>query len=101
VADLAHRAGGIVSAAHLRDRATRATLAMLKEQGLDAVEVRHPAHSEDMRRRIGEMANELGLGCTGGSDWHGDDDPESTHAMIGSQQVPASWLDALGPAPGN
>ncbi len=95
VADLAHRVGGIVSAAHLRDRANRATLAALKEQGLDAVEVRHPAHSEDMRRRIGQLATELGLRRTGGSDWHGDDDPESSHAMIGSQEVPAEWLEGL------
>ncbi len=95
VADLAHRVGGLVSAAHLRDRASRATLTALKEEGLDAVEARHPAHSEDMRRRIGEVAAELGLAVTGGSDWHGDDDPEATHAMIGSQQVPAAWLDAL------
>ena len=95
VADLAHQAGGLISAAHLRDRANRATLTGLKEQGLDAVEVRHPGHSDEMRRRIGELAGELGLAVTGGSDWHGDDDPESSHAMIGSQEVPGAWLDAL------
>lgn len=96
VAELVHRAGGIVSAAHLRDRATRGVLASLKSEGLDAVEVRHPAHSPEIRARIGELARELDLLPTGGSDWHGDKDPEATHAMMGSQDVPAAWLDGLG-----
>lgn len=95
VADLVHRAGGLVSAAHLRDRATRGLLAELKSEGLDAVEVRHPAHAPEIRARIGELARGLNLRPTGGSDWHGDQDPEASHAMIGSQEVPAAWLDGL------
>lgn len=95
VADLVHQCGGIVSAAHLRDRATRATLTTFKEAGLDGLEIRHPAHSGEMRARLGELARALGLVWTGGSDWHGDEDPEASHAMIGSQEVPAEWLDLI------
>jgi predicted metal-dependent phosphoesterase TrpH len=95
VADLVHDVGGLVSAAHLRDRATKSVLTLLKEEGLDALEIRHPAHSTDMRARLSETARELGLLRTGGSDWHGDEDIESGHAMIGSQEVPHEWLGLL------
>jgi predicted metal-dependent phosphoesterase TrpH len=95
VADLVHSVGGIVSAAHLRDRAVKSVLTLLKEEGLDALEIRHPAHSNEMRSRLTGTARELGLLRTGGSDWHGDEDSESSHALIGSQSVPAEWLSLL------
>ena len=37
----------------------------------------------------------LDMSRSGGSDWHGEDNPHGTHGMLGSQQVPAEWLDAL------
>ena len=95
VAELVHAVGGIVSAAHLKDRATRAVLDRFREDGLDAVEVRHPSHSPDQRARLTGLANALRLGRTGGSDWHGDALTDSDHATIGSQQVPADWLEAM------
>jgi hypothetical protein len=95
VAELVHAVGGIVSAAHLKERGTRATLSAFKAEGLDAVETRHPAHTGEARARITLLAQALDLLRTGGSDWHGDLDAEATHAMIGSQEVPAEWLDLL------
>jgi len=95
VADLVHAAGGVVSAAHLRDRATRPYLARLKEQGLDAVEVRHPRHATDTRSRIAGIATALDLARTGGSDWHGDIGPGEEHGSLGSQTVPEEWLARL------
>jgi len=95
VADLVHAAGGVVSAAHLRDRATRPYLARLKEQGLDAVEVRHPRHAADTRSRIAGIATALDLARTGGSDWHGDIGPGEEHGSLGSQTVPEEWLARL------
>jgi predicted metal-dependent phosphoesterase TrpH len=95
VAELVHAVGGLVSAAHLKERGTRATLTAFKEEGLDAVETHHPGHSGEARARIGALAESLALLRTGGSDWHGDLDAESTHAMIGSQAVPVSWLVSL------
>ena len=95
VAGLVHRAGGVVSAAHLRDRATRPYLARLKQEGLDAVEVRHPRHAAETRSRIAGLATALDLARTGGSDWHGDIGPGEEHGSLGSQTVPENWLERL------
>ena len=95
VADLVHTVGGVVSAAHLKDRGTKSVLRRFKEDGLDAVETRHPAHDADKRSRLTELALTLGLQRTGGSDWHGDDAGMGTHAPLGSQEVPLEWLERL------
>ena len=95
VAALVHSVGGVVSAAHLKERATRTVLAAFQLDGLDAVETRHPSHSGEVRARITAVAEALGLSRTGGSDWHGEDDGIGTHAMLGSQEVPAEWLDRI------
>jgi hypothetical protein len=42
-----------------------------------------------------DIAIQLGLLRTGGSDWHGDPEPGVTHGAMGSQQVPREWLDRL------
>jgi 3',5'-nucleoside bisphosphate phosphatase len=95
VADVVHRAGGVVSAAHLKERGTRAVVDRLKDEGLDAVETRHPSHDPDVRARLTDIAIDLGLLRTGGSDWHADPEPGVTHGAMGSQQVPREWLDRL------
>jgi predicted metal-dependent phosphoesterase TrpH len=95
VAELVHSVGGIVSAAHLKDRATRSVLTAFQADGLDAVETRHPSHSGEVRARITDLAAELGLHRTGGSDWHGEADGIGSHALLGSQEVPAEWLDRI------
>ena len=93
VARLVHSVGGIVSAAHLKDRGTRRALIKLKAEGLDAVETRHPSHDPDTRARLADLAAELRLATSGGSDWHGDE--EGSHGALGSQEVPLAWLDRL------
>lgn len=95
VAELVHSVGGIVSAAHLKERGTRATLAAFQADGLDAVETRHPSHSGEARARITALAASLGLLRTGGSDWHGEETGVGTHAMLGSQDVPSEWLESI------
>jgi 3',5'-nucleoside bisphosphate phosphatase len=93
VADLVHAAGGVVSAAHLRDRGTRRTLTSLAALGLDAVETRHPRHYPELRARLTGLALELNLARTGGSDWHGDElAPNDSGSRLGGQQVPEEWL---------
>lgn len=91
VAALVHRVGGIVSAAHLKDRANRATLQLLKAEGMDGVEARHPRHSAELRGQIQELASQLGLVCTGGTDWHGDPEDEEQFPL-GTEAVPADWV---------
>jgi 3',5'-nucleoside bisphosphate phosphatase len=95
VAELVHRVGGVVSAAHLKDRGTRSLLVHFKQVGLDAVETRHPSHDPDVRARLTEFALDLGLHRTGGSDWHGDPVGDEALSAIGSQNVPLAWLGAL------
>lgn len=95
VTTLVHRLGGVVSAAHLKDRGTRQALRKLKDEGLDALETRHPSHDPDLRARLTELALELGLARSGGSDWHGEAEDGWNHGALGSQQVPAEWLDEL------
>lgn len=95
VADLVHARGGIVSAAHLKYHGTKATLAVLRDEGLDAVETRHPSHDGERVAEITEAALALDLARTGGSDWHGEMDPLGTHAMLGAMQVPDAWLEVL------
>ncbi len=95
VAELVHAGGGVLSAAHLKDRGTRQALAAFKAQGLDAVETRHPVHDADQRSRLTEYASQLGLLRSGGSDWHGDDPHMSDGGQIGGQEVPLEWLHDL------
>ncbi len=95
VAELVHRVGGVVSAAHLKDRGTRSLLVHFKQIGLDAVETRHPSHDPDVRARLTEFALDLGLCRTGGSDWHGDPVGDEALSAIGSQNVPLAWLETL------
>lgn len=95
VAELVHSVGGIVSAAHLKERGTRPVLTAFKEEGLDAVETRHPGHGGETRARLTSLATALDLLRTGGSDWHGERNGEGSHAMLGSQEVPAEWLTQI------
>lgn len=88
-------AGGVTSAAHLKDRATRGALTTLREAGVDGVEVLHPSHDETTVRRIGRLAADLGLLPTGGSDWHGERTDEPDRAPLGSLDVPHEWLAAI------
>lgn len=99
VADLVHGAGGIVAAAHLRDRGSRTVLRMLMDDGMDGVEVVHPSHSPDITGQLDRAAKDLGLLRTGGSDWHGDADV-SDHGQIGGCTIPMEWVEAL-PLGGN
>lgn len=93
VAAMVHQAGGLVSAAHLRDRGNRANLTALKAEGLDAVEVRHPRHPPDVAAHLSDLAAVLGLLKTGGTDWHGDEHDDGR--TLGSSAVPLEWLEKL------
>jgi predicted metal-dependent phosphoesterase TrpH len=95
VADLVHAVGGVVVAAHLADRASEGQIRQFQADGLDGLEVRHPSHSEATERRLAALAERLGLGVSGGSDWHGDVELGDAHAGLGDMDVPLEWLDRL------
>ena len=95
VADLVHAVGGLTAAAHLGDHAKEAQLRIFQDQGLDCVEVRHPSHAPAVEQRLMRIAERLGLGITGGSDWHGESEYGESHAPLGGMRVPDTWLEPL------
>jgi predicted metal-dependent phosphoesterase TrpH len=88
-------AGGVSSAAHLKERGTRSLLQRFRDAGLDGIETRHPSHQPETRATLTDLALELGLLRTGGSDWHGDGLAGESHGPMGSQDVPLEWLGAM------
>jgi predicted metal-dependent phosphoesterase TrpH len=95
VTGLVRSLGGVTSAAHLKERATRAALRRLQRDGVDAVEVRHPSHEPALQERIGSLAGALGLLRTGGTDWHGEAEVAEGRAALGAITVPEAWVDEL------
>lgn len=95
VTALVHTVGGITVAAHLGDHGTEGQIRQFQDQGLDGIEVRHPSHPPAVEQRLTRIAERLGLGISGGSDWHGDSEYGHTHAPLGGMRVPASWLEPL------
>jgi predicted metal-dependent phosphoesterase TrpH len=95
VAELVHAVGGVAVAAHLGDRGTEGQIRQFHEQGLDGLEVRHPSHSPGTERRLTGIAQRLGMGISGGSDWHGDMELGDSHAPLGGLEIPLEWLEQL------
>jgi 3',5'-nucleoside bisphosphate phosphatase len=75
--DLVHKAGGIAVIAHPWGRGRERLLpasaiqALVRDHGLDGIEVDHQDHDADIRRRLHTLADSLGLLPTGSSDYHG------------------------------
>jgi predicted metal-dependent phosphoesterase TrpH len=70
VAALIGRAGGLASLAHPR-KLDDVFVNALPAMGFDAIEVYHPDHGQEDVARLRALAETLGLGATGGSDFHG------------------------------
>lgn len=86
---MVHACGGIAVLAHPGADGGATRLAALREQGLDGVEVLHPGHAPDDRRRLLEVARSLELVPSGGSDSHG---ASEGGRVIGAMQVPLEWM---------
>jgi 3',5'-nucleoside bisphosphate phosphatase len=75
--DLVHEAGGLAVIAHPWGRGREHVLpprvleGLVRDHGLDGVEVDHQDHDFDSRRRLRTLADSLGLLATGSSDYHG------------------------------
>ena len=75
--DLVHEAGGLAVIAHPWGRGREQVLppsmleALVRDHGLDGIEVDHQDHDADTRRRLRTLAENLGLLATGSSDYHG------------------------------
>jgi len=83
-----HHAGGIASLAHPGLMNIDHLIPDLARDGLDAIEVYHADHDAIDRRRYRALARTLGVGITGGSDYHGD--PLHHPDGLGRYVVPAA-----------
>lgn len=92
VFELIHGAGGVSVLAHPGWHHGPEEIRRWAAEGLDGVEVRHPANHGKVRRRLEELADELDLLRSGGSDWHG---PDADRAPLGAESVPGAWMDRL------
>ena len=72
VIEIIHRAGGIASLAHPGKLGLDGRIPSLAEAGLDAVEAFHPDHDAARVNQYIQIARDLDLLLTGGSDFHGD-----------------------------
>ena len=91
-------AGGISSWAHparaIREaeRSAQGLFEELAAKGLSAIEVYHGDHTPEEMAQFRSAAETLGLGITGGSDFHG---AEKGRAQLGALNLPSSLLEAL------
>jgi 3',5'-nucleoside bisphosphate phosphatase len=75
--DLVHEAGGLAVIAHPWGRGRENVLppslleALVRDHGLDGIEVDHQDHDAETRQRLRTLAANLGLLATGSSDYHG------------------------------
>lgn len=95
--DAIHAAGGLAILAHpaqLRHPdldALTGFVRSLQAAGLDGVETRHSDHSPEMTDAYEQIARELGLLISGGSDYHGD----RKAIPLGGQRVPMAVYERL------
>ncbi len=72
-------------------------LSSLKDAGLGGLEVYHSDHTPELQAHYHQLAQELGLLPTGGSDFHGDVKPnvELGTGVRGNVRVPLEFLDRM------
>jgi hypothetical protein len=93
VSAIVRTSGGVASLAHPGVTNVDDAIPAFVAAGLPALEVWHSDHGDAASARYLEVAGRLGLGTTGGSDYHADD---SHHAAgLGSVSVPEAAFAAL------
>lgn len=90
--ELLHAAGGICSWAHPPKEIDLRSLQLLRDMGLDALEVEYPTHKRSVTQRLRDLAKAAGLAVSGGSDCHG---PTPTTRAIGSRGIVRAELEEL------
>ena len=94
-------AGGLPVLAHpftlkLEPAALKSAVKELADAGLQGIEVYYPEHAPAQVRQYGELAGAFGLVATGGSDFHGGNNPAIEMGRgFGSLDVPDEVVDAL------
>jgi predicted metal-dependent phosphoesterase TrpH len=99
--DVVHAAGGLVVLAHpvqLRAesfQALRRLISNLKTLGLDGIETIHTDHDDAMVSQLTELADELHLLKTGGSDYHGENKFDVRLGWARRRRIPREMFDRL------
>jgi len=93
VFDCVHAAGGVVCLAHPGRTHGEDDVRRWASEGLDGVEVVHPANPPAVQSRMNALASELDLLRCGGSDWHGPD--AGRRGVPGWAHVPMRWLEEI------
>jgi len=80
VVDTIKAAGGVPVIAHPKSICDDDTVLDLIRYGVQGLEVYHPSHSQDDVAKYLQMATDMKIYVTGGSDWHGKSDNSPGHA---------------------
>ena len=86
---------GLASLAHPGLSARDDLIPALADAGLDAIEVRHPDHDDDMEARYRDLARRHGVAVTGGSDFHADNGGEHHAGTLGAIMLPREDYERL------
>jgi predicted metal-dependent phosphoesterase TrpH len=95
--ELVRRAGGVPAIAHPATMQRDALIPELAKVGLTAIEVQHPRHDENDRRRYLRLCEKYNLIPTGGSDSHG---LRTGYSQVGDTTVPIEIVERLREAAG-
>jgi len=93
VFDTVHAAGGVVVLAHPAGVHGPDEVRRWAAEGMDGIEVMHPANRPTTRSVMNALAAELGLLRSGGSDWHRP--KERRHVDVGGEPVPERWFEEI------
>jgi predicted metal-dependent phosphoesterase TrpH len=94
-------AGGVPVLAHpltlgLGEKALRALVGEFRGMGLEGIEVYYSEHNEGVVRQYLKLAQEFDLVVTGGTDYHGTQNPDIRLGVgFGSMRVPDELVGAL------
>ncbi len=95
--ELVRRAGGVAAIAHPATMQRDSIIPELAKLGLQALEVYHPRHDENDRRRYLRLCEKYNLIATGGSDSHGT---RTGYSQVGDTNVPFEVVERLREAAG-
>ncbi len=95
---IGHAAGAALSLAHphLYDERSAHYLRKFRDAGLTGIEAYYGAYDTRERARWIAVADQLGAVCTGGSDWHGPEDPNAPPGIDLPDDRSAALLAWLG-----
>lgn len=90
-----HASGGVAVIAHPGLYEQDDLIPQLVAAGLDGIEVNHPDHREEDKKRYQAMVEQYDLIHTAGSDFHGERNGSMYHAQLGTCTVQIEQVETL------